>query len=761
MPTTQGVTQFQVQAGATFGFYSQWPFFGNRYVFTEDALNVFDPNDLHHVRVFAVPSEPNAYILAFEEYTAVKDFQDIVVVVRNIKIPQLLQYRNLAAPLLSGNTPQPGFYHNWLVFSRIDQATSAHKFHDTNTLRFLNLDSTTTVTINSLSIANTSLFTFPNGDNQKLPISIAPGAQYDLLIKFISSGGEKGIRKTKLTIETSDPNNTPLIITLSGIYQVQPEGEHELLVVAFMDAFGWKINGSENLSEKGNTPYRGEEVRSSLWTRADPSQPIFVIQTAAFHQCCLDTGMIEFPGYPALMHATPWGQSIFPMYMQDPTKYTSMTVEPQGNFPLVLSKYSTANTTTLATILFPLRDNKGKLWPNAWFATQDYVLAGCGAATGNGNCDYNDNQYILTNLKPVSGAQMFGNLAPPALQLEFNISIPGTLLDKDDEPIGFTHVMPNDQDISVGSDSYLKQLIDVNYATSTLSITATPGTLWGGTTGNTLKNALLININGTKGYSLTSTIVGPLGYLNAGSRQIGIIIGTDKNNNIKLAINANNGNPIIEFFTKVHGIGTTVATAPVQNLSNINTLQLRIDSDPTGQIMTGLFQFNNDSWTVLQIPAVISNNTNWFFGFPVSGGIFAVGNGFTAQFESFQVIMADTGILRKCSDAYADPDPVVAIESSPSPIPTTPTGSPTIPTASSTVSPTSSVFPTASSTASPSASASSIPSQSVMTPTSSPSLVTTGRDTSGIPDDIVSASSWMGVSLTFGLIMIIGYFLAF
>ncbi|HEX8531961.1 MAG TPA: choice-of-anchor D domain-containing protein, partial [Cytophagales bacterium] len=72
-------------ANARFGFYSEWPFFSNRRLFSEDDLNTFSGAVPHHVRVYAVPGEANAYIIAFEEHISGFDYQDVVVIARNVK----------------------------------------------------------------------------------------------------------------------------------------------------------------------------------------------------------------------------------------------------------------------------------------------------------------------------------------------------------------------------------------------------------------------------------------------------------------------------------------------------------------------------------------------------------------------------------------------------------------------------------------------------------------------------------------------------
>ncbi|MGB6150466.1 MAG: malectin domain-containing carbohydrate-binding protein [Pricia sp.] len=68
-----------------FGFYSRWPFFDNRQLFSEDALNTFNGSIPHHVRVYKLPGEDDAYIIATEEHVSGFDYQDIVVIARNLR----------------------------------------------------------------------------------------------------------------------------------------------------------------------------------------------------------------------------------------------------------------------------------------------------------------------------------------------------------------------------------------------------------------------------------------------------------------------------------------------------------------------------------------------------------------------------------------------------------------------------------------------------------------------------------------------------
>lgn len=78
-----------------FGFYSTWPAFEQEYPggrFSEDALNSWEPNaaNRHKVRVYPLKDRaglvvPDAYVVATEEYVSSYDYQDVVVVVRNVR----------------------------------------------------------------------------------------------------------------------------------------------------------------------------------------------------------------------------------------------------------------------------------------------------------------------------------------------------------------------------------------------------------------------------------------------------------------------------------------------------------------------------------------------------------------------------------------------------------------------------------------------------------------------------------------------------
>jgi len=88
-PSILGSKSFEPGTG-NFGFYSTWPFLNNRTIYGEDNLNTFTGAIPHHVRVYQLKNAngtvvPNAYVVTSEEHISGFDYQDIVVIVRNVK----------------------------------------------------------------------------------------------------------------------------------------------------------------------------------------------------------------------------------------------------------------------------------------------------------------------------------------------------------------------------------------------------------------------------------------------------------------------------------------------------------------------------------------------------------------------------------------------------------------------------------------------------------------------------------------------------
>jgi len=457
-PEVDGNLSFD-PATSTFGFYSFWPsnqFFGQRYVYTEDRLNTFTDAIPHQVRAYPFKNadgevEPNAYILATEEFSRGFDYNDVVVVVRNV-VPvasgdDVLLARN---PL---GLPYPGR----LVLHRIqdtsgrlppcDPATDPNcscppptdppedlppacdpdwqqwenlVFRDTGTVEVENTSSEPVQV--SLSFSAPNDFVLPNGETT---LNLQPGESYDLEVQFVRKGPNKGVSNGTLNLRVGDEVAE---FELAGVYMRKPEGGREVFLAPLMnEAFGYTTDFGANASggisgSDVDTPLRGDEVRSAYWERADSGEPVTVTQLAAFHGCCRVGDTFEFlyrgsgSAFGSFTHRPAYGQTIFPPGSGG-SEVAGTTVRPNRPFEMRSNGYSSdpskgRGVGNLGLRFWPLKDRSGQTVPNTYIAAQDNVFRGCGEPIQEppegeepepgteANCDYNDNVYLITNIEP-------------------------------------------------------------------------------------------------------------------------------------------------------------------------------------------------------------------------------------------------------------------------------------------------------------------------------------------------------------------------
>ena len=445
-PDTVGSLSFD-PGNTSFGLYSLWPSFGNRYIYTQDALNTFSNAIPHQVRAFPYKTadgvvEPNAYVLGTEEFTQGYDYNDIVVVVRNVRPSTEDPFScNQGQPITASRVlsqsvggglelqnPSGAPFADRLVFSRIGNISGNFgesriepfinlQCHDLNVLRLENTSSSP-INVNSLNISgsDSSAFTLPNGG---AGFSIGAGDTKEILVQFVEdvdseNGNSKGIREANLQLQTSAGAVT---VELAGIYQVVPEGGSELYLEQVVEAFGYSTNVGANKqgglsSADPASPKAGDEVRSRFWQRANSSEPVYIRQIAAFHSCCTsssnDTIKVEVNGstLDQFEHAENYGQSVLPPLQGSDNKAAEMSVSPSGPFELTIRGYSTdwvggdSNNGNLGVRLWPAKRDGTEI-ENTYIVAQDFVSAGCGT-TDTANCDFNDNMYLITNVTPVS-----------------------------------------------------------------------------------------------------------------------------------------------------------------------------------------------------------------------------------------------------------------------------------------------------------------------------------------------------------------------
>ncbi len=452
---------------AVFGFFNRWPFFNNRILYSEDAFNTFTGNLPHHIRVYPVPGEANAYVIATEEHIAGFDFQDIVVIVRNIA-PFVSTGAQITVEnrMLGLDDAQVGFpADDLLVFHKIETVTT-HEYHDVNVLRVSN-PGISTLLISNLNISDISRFVVESITSQtgvalstNGAVQVPAGEYVDIAIRFIESAGSKGLRYETLSI-VHNASSDPFVINLNGAYMLKPEGGNELNAQQVIDVFGFTTDMSSRIGVGGTilanpttspgsaypdsmdiiSGFHGDLVLSQMWEVADVNEEVTAIHMGAFHGCCgqQDRTFITNNNPIDYVHEGTGGQSLLPKLDGNSSlvAWSNSTVPtiPQPG-AITINGYNTNPTNgQLGIRVYKVKDADGNIIPYAYIALQDNVAAGCGA--GSANCDWNDNLSYMTNIKPVNDPFAMGipdqiTQASAVYQLDmgtyFNLGYPGNEL---------------------------------------------------------------------------------------------------------------------------------------------------------------------------------------------------------------------------------------------------------------------------------------------------------------------------------------------
>ena len=426
-PGYSGVTSFD-PGSAAFGLYanfvSMYPSVynvpGGTWAYSEDSLNAaYDPNSPRKVRFYPLKNSdgtvvPNAYVMATEDFNAGYDTQDFVAIIRNV----------MAAP--SG--PEIGFanedglpFTNRLIFNRIqieppDPVTNAdgsitqppnNVVHDTAVLDVLNTGSTA---LNISSITISSGWQIDNAPTT--PLSIAAGASIKLTVRFVATSG--GVVNGSLTIKSNDGDEPTSTIQLSGYWENKSEHvEPTLAQVIQVAGYGTTITApGQNIDQGGAIARVGDEVLSGMWKRADTGAPTTVRQLAAFHTQGNDAFIRYYTvnGSGTVTQTTLFtadgteGQSLLPHIKGAPTTPAYATFSSTSAFGFrVDSEWSEDSRNTIPAgsttdqghhvRFFVAKDENGNVIPDTYIMVMDYSGI---------NYDYNDNVYLITNIKPVT-----------------------------------------------------------------------------------------------------------------------------------------------------------------------------------------------------------------------------------------------------------------------------------------------------------------------------------------------------------------------
>ncbi len=154
--------------------------------------------------------------------------------------------------------------------------------------------------------------------------------------------------------------------------------------------------------------------------------------------------------------------------------------------------------------------------------------------------------------------------APPNVAFTFDAAVPGTVADKDGQGTGFTGVQPN-----TAGNQYVPANIDVVGGDLVLSTTPGDGTQ------NTQQNALQVTVDGSKDYTVETTLDGPLNF--AGTNQsAGVFIGPDQNNYVKFTARKTATGAGLQLGRELGGTFKQIAAPGSTSILTAGTVVLRL-----------------------------------------------------------------------------------------------------------------------------------------------------------------------------------------
>ena len=407
----------------------------NRVGYSEDSLNTFDTTNDRKFRFFPMENPDgsvvaNSYVMTSTEYNAPAgyDFTNVVAIISNVTAAPGAP----VAPKLTVVDPAalPGSTNVAFTNIRFPNSTLGDVVHNTDTLT---LDNTgqSPLTITGLTVANSSWtvssaalpITVPAGGSTPVKLTyndrLTPATSYDQTSDPNNPGGG-GTETGTLTIASNDPVTPSKVLTLVGYTQYHSENSNEpslQTIVNLLGGWGTNINSTpvstlnEGQSTTTSTPvYYGEETVSAYWTAADASRPVNVEQIAAYHtEGDADTFSYYKQGTTSyttvLNQAADDGQTLFPLSSSGTIAAGGFTTTNTFGFRVSGSagtEYSDDAKNATKTggghhfRFYPVRTSAGLLVPGTYVVAMDY------SDPTDQNFDFQDNVYLITNIRPAS-----------------------------------------------------------------------------------------------------------------------------------------------------------------------------------------------------------------------------------------------------------------------------------------------------------------------------------------------------------------------
>jgi hypothetical protein len=565
----------------------------------------------------------------------------------------------------NGNVPAPGV----LVFNRTGPLKNPPQIivRDLSTLTVANTGSGD-LTLSGLPVTGPWRIDSPT----HLPVVLHPGDTLPVVVHFIAQT-KPNLNSGTLDIVSDDPLQPDVQFTLSGFWQEQKKTIYEPRVDEIARLFGYTttIAGpGQQMDERGLVHAIGDEVLSPYWVAADPSQPVTVKQLAAFHS----EGKQDFAWYPegsptafqsvpgTLTNADSY-QTIFPVLDADPTVESAGSFAPGGSFGIKINGERSDDTLNYRTTdinhgcpkpcghhmrFWPVRDASGAIVPNEWMMSMDYN----GKTTGQTfhvNWDFNDNVYLLGNLRPENTAvdPSWQQALPgdPSLSLGFDSVLPNTVKDGTGQGTGFASVEDNALDeplLPTYAPAYQPSLVQESTATGTLTLTSTAGSSQGAD--NTQLNALQLPFDGIDApFTVQARLLGPLTQLSDGSQQAGVFLGVDQDHYVKLIVSATPSGPSLQLWGEQDGVARQAgASKLVPHATTLSTLDLLLTADPATDVVTASYAIDGGAVTPLNRSLTVTGDSiGRVFARKSEAGVLVSNRGsatpITVSFDSFAV----------------------------------------------------------------------------------------------------------------------------
>lgn len=364
-------------------------------------------------------------------------------------------------PVPAPAEPQPsisvenldGFpFSDRLVFNRIEDNDGRFLVHDRGTLRVDNTGSAA-LHLYSATLDPNWVFVQP----LSFPQTVPPGGHLDLALRFTGSQDHTlppRLYSGTLTLTSDDPLTPTRAVHLAGLWQGASEtftlsgryDEPSLDLIRQTLGLGFALSTSADaapptglddgsnvpINQRGAVRAQGDEVLSAYWLAADPTRPVTALQVGAWSQQKATATLNWYAKGSTTLQAIAQRQSnnaqaLLPLGSRG-------SFMPGGPFGLNVDGFEWSDATLnnqqadrdhgcvnlcgQHLRFWPLTDEAGTVVPNAYVMVVDY---------GGVNDDYQDEIYVLQNLRPAPVLLKAGANDTPYLGSDGRVWMPDRL----------------------------------------------------------------------------------------------------------------------------------------------------------------------------------------------------------------------------------------------------------------------------------------------------------------------------------------------